>query len=442
MNKSFVRKITILSCLFLQLSTAVFALEIKNAILSFDEVLDQAKAQSYDIKIADFDIFIAKQGVRTARSEYFPKINASIGTEYTKNFKDLANSSVSVVGDAFINPYTRFQSLMGITLSYNVFDFGVRKNKMDIAKEDIQLKELLEKEQYQELELTIIDTYCKLLITKKQIDLNQEILDLVKKNLEYKTRLFDAKEISKNELNDQAIEVQKYERRLLELKSLAQESLNWITFYTKKEYSIDNLTVKEFKKDDINPMEFNDYTKSLTWMIHEKEIKKKELALNVAKKNNMPKVNAYSRYYLYGSDHSSYNRTIDDLGPSNYTIGATIFMPVFDGFRNSAEIETANLELQQQLIKRDKAIAQFMTRLATMRGNYMYLTQQLEADKNLINELEQKQKSTKRLVEKREVSPIELNEVKIQMLEQQIEYEKNISTNTAIAKAIKALTTD
>lgn len=441
MKSPFLRVLLVLICLISQLSLFCFAIEDR-IVISFDEVLDQAKAQSYDIKIADFDIFIAKQGVRTARSEYFPKINASIGTEYTKNFKDLANSSVSVVGDAFINPYTRFQSLMGITLSYNVFDFGVRKNKMDIAKEDIQLKELLEKEQYQELKLTIIDTYCKLLITKKQIDLNQEILDLVKKNLEYKTRLFDAKEISKNELNDQAIEVQKYERRLLELKSLAQESLNWITFYTKKEYSIDNLTVKEFKKDDINPMEFNDYTKSLTWMIHEKEIKKKELALNVAKKNNMPKVNAYSRYYLYGSDHSSYNRTIDDLGPSNYTIGATIFMPVFDGFRNSAEIETANLELQQQLIKRDKAIAQFMTRLATMRGNYMYLTQQLEADKNLINELEQKQKSTKRLVEKREVSPIELNEVKIQMLEQQIEYEKNISTNTAIAKAIKALTTD
>ena len=39
-------------------------------------------------KIADFDVFIAKQGVRTARSEYFPKINASVGTEYTKNFKD------------------------------------------------------------------------------------------------------------------------------------------------------------------------------------------------------------------------------------------------------------------------------------------------------------------------------------------------------------------
>ena len=194
--------------MFIQLFTTVFAIENNSLAIDFDSVLKQAKTQSYDIKIADFDVFIAKQGVRTARSEYFPKINASVGTEYTKNFKDFSNSTVSVVGDAFINPYTRFQSLMGITLTYNVFDFGVKKSKMDIAKENIQLKELLEKEQFQELELTMIDTYSKLYILKKQIEINENILELAKKNLEYKTRLFDAKEISKTELNVQTIEVQ------------------------------------------------------------------------------------------------------------------------------------------------------------------------------------------------------------------------------------------
>lgn len=440
MIKGFIKVFFFLFCI-LQITLSVFAIENKPIIICFEDVLREAKAHSYDIQIADFEVFIAKQGVRTARSEYFPKINASIGTEYTKNFKDLTNSTVSVVGDAFINPYTRFQSLMGITLTYNVFDFGVRKNKMDIAKEDIQLKELLEKEQYQELELTIIDTYSKLYILKKQIEINEEILALVKKNLEYKTRLYEAKEISKTELNDQSIEVQKYERKILELKSLAQESLNWLTFYTKREYDLDNLVLKEFKKSDINPMEFNDYTKSLTWLIQEKEVKKKELALNVAKKNNMPKVNAYSRYYMYGSNHSSYNKTLDDLGPSNYTIGATVFMPVFDGFKNSAEIQTANLELQQQLIKRDKAIAQFMTRLATMRTNLVYLDKQIETDTLLSDELESKQKSIKKLVDKRISTPIELNESKIQFLEQKIELEKNTTTSVAIVKAINALTT-
>ena len=169
MNTNFIR---IFFIIYIQLFTSVFAIENNSLAIDFDNILKQAKVQSYDIQIADFDVFIAKQGIRTARSEYFPKLNASVGTEYTKNFKDLANSTVSVVGDAFVNPYTRFQSLMGITLSYNVFDFGVRKNKMDMAKEDVQLRELLEKEQYQELELTIIDTYSKLYMLKKQIEIN------------------------------------------------------------------------------------------------------------------------------------------------------------------------------------------------------------------------------------------------------------------------------
>ena len=226
MFKSFIKVVIVVFLMYLQSLLGVKAIEDGFVVINFDDVLKQAKTQSYDIQIADYDVFIAKQGVRTAKSEYFPKINASVGTEYTKNFKDLANSTVSVVGDAFINPYTRFQSLMGITLSYNVFDFGVRKNKMDMAKEDVQLRELLEKEQFQELELTIIDLYSKLYILKKQIEVNEEMLNLAKKNLEYKTRLYEAKEISKTELNDQNIEVQKY----IELKGFLANNISAILY--------------------------------------------------------------------------------------------------------------------------------------------------------------------------------------------------------------------
>ena len=442
LRENIIYKIFILIAItFIQLNTICLGIETKQVAISFDGILEQAKTQSYDIKISDYDVFIAKQGIRTARSEYFPKINASAGTEYTKNFKDYGNSIVTVVGDSFVNPYTRYQSLMGITLSYNVFDFGVRKGKLDIAKEDVLLKELLTKEQYQELELTIIDTYCKLYITIQQIKKNEEILALAKQNLEFKNRLYEAQEISSTEVNDQAVEVQKYERRIYELKSLAQESLNWLAFYTKAEYNIENIVVKEFKKPDFDPMEFNDYTKSLTWLIQEKELKKKELALKVAKRNNMPKVNAYSRYYVYGSDHSSYNDTLKDISPSNYTVGATVYMPIFDGMKNNAEIKMAHLELQQQLIKRDKAIAQLMTRLATMRTNLVYLEKQITSDETLAKELKNKESSIKRLADKQLATPIEHNEAKIKVLEQEIELIKNRATTIAISKAIHALTT-
>lgn len=409
--------------------------------ITFDEISERAKKHAHDIKIADFEILIAKQGIRDARSEYFPKIVATAGTEYTKNFKDYATSTVTTVGDSFINPYTRFQSILGVTLSYNVFDFGIRKNNLDMMKEDAKVKELLVKEQLQELGLTLTDSYCKLLITKKQIDINKEILALEQDTLKMKERLFEAKELSKTELNDQKIKVKTIEKRISELSAIAIESLNWISFYTGENYDFENITVSEFKKPDFDPMEFNDYTKSITWQIQEKELKKKELELRIAKKNYLPKVNAYSRYYIYGSDHSSYRDAIDDTSPSNWTVGASVIMPVFDGFKTSAAVQKASLAYQQQLVQRDKAIANLMTRISSMRSNLMYLENQVEKGNELLEELIDKEKSIKRLAAKQVITPIELNDTRVQVLEQMIDYEKTSSTAIATLKGIEILTT-
>ena len=45
--------------------------------IDFDSIWEKAKDHSYDLKIADFNILIAKQDIRGARSEYFPKLIAS-----------------------------------------------------------------------------------------------------------------------------------------------------------------------------------------------------------------------------------------------------------------------------------------------------------------------------------------------------------------------------
>lgn len=408
--------------------------------INFDEISKKAQEHSYDIKLADYDFLISKQGIRDARSEYFPKLVAVASTEYTKNFRDYRNSIVTTVGDSFINPYTRFQSLFGITLSYNIFDFGIRRNNLDIAKEDADIKELLIKSKFQDLDLTLIDVYSKLLMTQKQIKLNNEILKLEQENLAMKERLLAAKEISKMEINEQKVLVKTTEQQILELSSIAEESLNWISFYTGENYDFKGIDVTDFKKTDFDPMKSYDYTQSVLWKVQEKELKKKELALKIAKKAYLPKVNAYGRYYLYGSDHSSYSEALRDFSPSNYTVGASVIVPVFDGFKTSAAIQKADLDLKRQFIERDKAIAELMNKLSIMRSNLLYLEKQVEANKIAIKELQDKEKSLKRLLAKKVISPIELNETKIELLKQEIEYEKNSVTVVAIQKGIQTLT--
>ena len=60
--------------------------------------------------------------------------------------------------------------------------------------------------------------------------------------------------------------------------------------------------------------------------------------------------------------------------------------------------------------------------------------------KQILKELNDKDKSLSRLVSKRVISPIELNDEKIKLLEQKIDYENNKTTATAILYGIQTLT--
>ena len=412
------------------------------AKIDFDEVLQKAKEHSYDLKIADFQVLISKQGVKVARADYFPKLGFNMGTEYTKNFRNARESTVVSIGDAFINPYTRFQSVMGITLTYNIFDFGVRGGGLKVAKEDVVIKELAEKEKFQELNLTLVDTYAKILLAKKQIELNKEILKLEEKNLEYKTRLYNAKELSKAEYDDAIIKVSKVKNKISELSAMMQESLNWLSFYTGEIYDINNLKVCDIKRTDFDINAFQDYTKSIIWKVHEHNIKKKELELYVQKRTNYPKINAYSKYYLYGSDQTNYPTSVGNIRPSNFSVGISLNTQLFDGMKNRANIGKVQLELQQLQVERDKAIAEFSAKLATMRSNLIYLSQQNEENDKITKTLLDKEKATHRLVSKKIISPIEENDVKVSILEHNIEAEKNKITADAITKGIQILTTE
>ncbi len=298
------------------------------------------------------------------------------------------------------------------------------------------------KQKYQDLNLNVVDTYSKILMTKNQIELNKKILQLEEKSLEYKTRLFNAKELSKMEYDDALVRVSIVKKRISDLSSILQESINWLSFYTGEKYDTDNIKVSDIKISDFDTNAFQDYTKSITWKIHENYIKKKELELYVAKRTNYPKINAYTKYYLYGSDGTSYRDSLKDIKSSNLTVGLSMNTMLFDGMKNRANIGKVKLELQQLHVERDKAMAEFMAKLASMRSNLIYLNQQKAENDKILTNLKDKEKSTKRLVAKRLMTPIDENDVMVSILEQQIEFEKNRITYDAITKGIQILTTE
>lgn len=331
--------------------------KVYSQTIEFNDVITKAIEHSYDLKIADFNILSVSQDIRGARSEYFPKIYFSASTEYNKNFQNNVQTPTTYVGDTFINPYTRYQSVLGFTLAYNLFDFGVRKGNLDIAKEDTETQKLLQKQQLQELKLNIIDIYTRLCSLSKQLEYTDKIIELSKNNLEMSQRLFNAKELSKSELNEQIAEVKKYEFRLNDILASYEEYLTLLSFYTNDSYSSKDVKISEIDMPSFNPFKFEDYANTLVFDIYEKILNKKKLELKVAKRNYLPKMNLYSRYYLYGSDVRSYIDTNKDIEPSNWSIGASLNMPVFDGMKNSSIVQKARYEYEKAFVEKEKALA-------------------------------------------------------------------------------------
>ena len=75
-----------------------------------------------------------------------------------------------------------------------------------------------------------------------------------------------------------------------------------------------------------------------------------------------------------------------------------------------------------------------------MRANLIYLDKQIDVNNDIIKELNDKEKSVRRLVSKRVVSPMDEVDAKVQILEQKIELSKNTITKIAITKGIQILT--
>ena len=71
----------------------------------------------------------------------------------------------------------------------------------------------------------------------------------------------------------------------------------------------------------------------------------------------------------------------------------------------------------------------------------MYLQKQISKNEDVVRELNEKNKSFNRLVANKLASEMDLNDVKIELLEQKIDLEKNKTTYIATVRGIEILTT-
>lgn len=431
---------------FVQIMLAVVLLSVIGIRVEADELrelMGKARAHAYEVQMAGMERGIRGQERRIERSEYYPRINLYAGSEYTHNMREGRMGAVTTVGEMFINPYTRYQTLLGITMSYNVYDFGVRRGRMEMAKRSEEIGEIAEREGLRAVYVKVIEKYSGIVLLKREIEIKEGIVEQIERKLAMKRRLNGAGEISSIEIKEEEIELAGERKELLEMEERMEGECEELSYYIGERYEVGRLSDEEMRAEREKEIEVGeeDYERSEVNQIYGKEIARKEAEIAVLRRSRYPKLVAYGRYYMYGSDRNNYGGSLGDIGLSNYTIGGSLSMPIFDGMRNREEIRKAEMEKRRLEIEREKAVEEYRRRVEGLVRELRYERERIAQSEEQMKRIEERKKMKERLREKSEIDGIAIVEEEIARLERARELIREEVSEYAIRKTLEIMLT-
>lgn len=209
-------------------ASAVSAVE-----LDFETVRQKALENSFDVKLSQTDIKISDTAIQGAKSEYYPKINAAFYSEYTRSLD--GNSQTVYIGNEVLYGSNIFQNSMSVGLTYNLFDFGIRGDKLKIAKSDKVSKIAQYNKILRDTEITAVEAYAKSLILFKQQNLLSQTLALQHELYLDKERLYKAGKIPQTDVLEEKIKWTETKNELEKVSAEYEKSIKDLAFLTNSE---------------------------------------------------------------------------------------------------------------------------------------------------------------------------------------------------------------
>lgn len=438
----------------------IFLIQIKvNAVtLTYEEVQDSAFKNSFDLKIAALEINISKSQLKAAKADRYPTLSLQFNTEYNRDLTD-GRSTYAYAGNTMITPYTQFRDMLYMTLSYNLFDFGVTGKKIHIAKQELEQKKISYNIQLRDLKLKILDLYTKAQQFNNEIQTKSEILRLYETMFNNKERMFKAGINDKLSVMDEAVKIAKtksdVENSKIELKNILKD----LSYYTSQDYETSDLKIKnidERNEKNIVPVsydnvflsnvekqqytyDFDPYT-ALEAEYYDIEIDKKQTELTILKRQLYPSFRFYTGYSLYGQNPNQYYSAMQDIGQRSFLVGISSTYVFFDGFKNRANREKTAFEIEKLKLEKEKRLADLKKEYDKSFQTFEAYSEELNIKKDLLNTVKDKLSAVDRLTANKLADNNELLAVKAELLTQEYELEQNIINISSKIEEMKIIT--
>lgn len=438
----------------------IFLIQIKvNAVtLTYEEVQDSAFKNSFDLKIAALEINISKSQLKAAKADRYPTLSLQFNTEYNRDLTD-GRSTYAYAGNTMITPYTQFRDMLYMTLSYNLFDFGVTGKKIHIAKQEVEQKKISYNIQLRDLKLKILDLYTKAQQFNNEIQTKSEILRLYETMFNNKERMFKAGINDKLSVMDEAVKIAKtksdVENSKIELKNILKD----LSYYTSQDYETSDLKIKnidERNEKNIVPVSYDNvflsnvekqqYTydfdpyAALEAEYYDIEIDKKQTELTILKRQLYPSFRFYTGYSLYGQNPNQYYSAMQDIGQRSFLVGISSTYVFFDGFKNRANREKTAFEIEKLKLEKEKRLADLKKEYDKSFQTFEAYSEELNIKKDLLNTVKDKLSAVDRLTANKLADNNELLAVKAELLTQEYELEQNIINISSKIEEMKIIT--
>lgn len=427
--KSYIMKYTF----YLIVYTLVVLHHVSAETINYKQVLADALGFSQKLSEAKLDRDIKESVLKEAAYLKYPELSLKI---YSEHVNDLAgDSGLTSVGGTILADSSKFQNTAYIDVSYSLFDYGIRNNRVKVAEIDWKAAQVLVRKTKMDIELNVLNIYSDIQICSIDLSYNNQILELMKLLNKVRERTGDAGLLDRLDILDRSMEVQKIEgevtTHLFRLSALLED----LRVHTGMKYNQDFLVVEPLVSD-IQEIETIDFRKLPEFQYYEYLYSMKTTEFEIEKKKFFPSLELYIRYSFYGMDDHDYLASFDEMREKNFTTGIYTVMPLMENFKRRHTLSRLNSERQRAAVVMDEKFHEFQVLYEKIKTNYLYYQKVIDQKQKMLALVREKLDMVTRLTDAKVMDLEPGLEQKITLIRQELDLEKQIVEKTAALKQI------
>ena len=332
-------------------------------VLTLDKAVSMALQNNYDIRIAQLSIQKAEEQITEAYSGAWPRL--SFSGQYTRNLKSPV---------LFIPPNTPFNPSpntltfsigaknsynLGLTLSQTIYDPRLG-TAVSIAKKYSQYSDLSNESAKDDVIAQVKESFYSVLLSKKLVDVNEQGYKVAKANYENTGALYKQGAASEYDYLRAEVQLANVKPMLIEARNNLQLAKNALKNLLALDLNTKIDVEGEFKVEKVSPdliERSNEILKDKNPALQKLSLQKLILEENVdiEKAAYLPTLSAFGNYAWQTQDNTfnfnNYNWA------NTITVGLSLTYTLFDGFKRSARIQQAKIDVENLEVTKNKTEA-------------------------------------------------------------------------------------